>query len=112
MNAPRPAVCLLLLGIFLSALLSPMVQPPASPTALEDMTTPAQSSGTASVDEVPTWRVGDEWVYATGFDVATLIANSGVSASVSTLSGDTTMVIETIGLEPMNDAVLTLTSSN
>ena len=107
MNAPRPAVCLLLLGIFLSALLSPMVQPPASPTVFEDMTPPAHSSGTASVDEVPTWRVGDEWVYATGFDVATLIANSGVSASVSTLSGDTTMVIETIGLEPMNDAAAT-----
>ena len=107
MNASRSAVCLLLLGIFLSALLSPMVQPPASPTVLEDMTPPAHSSGTASVDEVPTWRVGDEWVYATGFDVATLIANSGVSASVSTLSGDTTMVIETIGLEPMNDAAAT-----
>ena len=54
--------------------------------------------------EVPTWRIGDEWVYETGFDVATLIANSGVSASVSTLSGDTKMEIESIGLEPMNDA--------
>ena len=104
MNAPRSAVCLLLLGIFFSALFSPMVQPLTPATALEEIDSPAQSSGTVSIDEVPTWRVGDRWVYATGFDVATLIANSGVSASVNTLSGDTTMEIETVGLEPMNDA--------
>ena len=64
----------------------------------------APSSGASAVDEVPTWRVGDTWVYDTGFDVANLIANAGVSASVSTLQGDTTMEVASIGLMTMNDA--------
>ena len=104
MNTSRAGPALLLLGLFLSALLAPMVQPPMENMALADQLSPATSSGSGSVDEVPTWRIGDEWVYDTGFDVATLIANSGVSASVSTLSGETKMEIESIGLEPMNDA--------
>jgi len=103
MNPSRAGPGLFLLALFLSALFVPMVQPPVADTALGALSAPSPSSGSVAVDEVPTWRVGDEWVYDTGFDVATLIANSGVSASVSTLSGDTTMEIESIGLEPMND---------
>ena len=48
-------------------------------------------------DDVPNWRIGDEWVYETGFDVAGLIAQANVSASVDTLTGDTT--VEVTGIE-------------
>ena len=40
--------------------------------------------------DVPTWRIGDEWVYETKFDVAQLIAQANVSASLNTLTGDPT----------------------
>ena len=47
------------------------------------------SQGTNSVVDVPTYRVGDEWVYETKFDVAQLLAQANVSASLNTLTGDT-----------------------
>jgi hypothetical protein len=43
--------------------------------------------------DVPTWRIGDEWVYETKFDVAQLIAQANVSASLNTLTGDTTYTL-------------------
>ena len=46
--------------------------------------------------DVPTWRIGDEWVYETKFDVAQLIAQANVSASLNTLTGDTTYTVEDI----------------
>lgn len=46
--------------------------------------------------DVPTWRVGDEWVYDTKFDVAQLIAQANVSASLNTLTGDTTYEVTDI----------------
>ncbi|MGY8754823.1 MAG: PKD domain-containing protein [Candidatus Poseidoniales archaeon] len=52
----------------------------------------ADDSG-ADVHETPAWRIGDEWVYETIFDVADLIAQSNTSASVNSLTGDTTMEV-------------------
>ena len=46
--------------------------------------------------DVPTWRIGDEWVYDTKFDVAQLIAQANVSASLNTLTGDTTYEVTDI----------------
>ena len=46
--------------------------------------------------DVPTWRIGDEWVYETKFDVASLIAQANVSATLNTLTGDTTYTVEDI----------------
>ena len=46
--------------------------------------------------DVPTWRIGDEWVYDTKFDVAQLIAQANVSASLNTLTGDTTYTVTDI----------------
>ena len=43
--------------------------------------------------DVPTWRIGDEWVYETKFDVAQLIAQANVSASLNTLTGDTSYTV-------------------
>ena len=45
------------------------------------------------VHDVPTWRIGDKWVYETQFDVAQLIQQANVSASLNTLTGDTTMEV-------------------
>ena len=88
-----------LLLLFVLAPLGPTVQ-----VELPEPLVSARSGGAPAVDEVPTWRVGDTWVYETGFDVANLIANAGVSASVSTLEGDTTMEVASVGLMTMNDA--------
>ncbi len=41
------------------------------------------------VYDVPTWRIGDEWVYETKFDVQQLITQANVSATLNTLTGDT-----------------------
>ena len=46
--------------------------------------------------DVPSWRVGDEWTYETRFDVAQLLAQANVSASLNTLTGDTDYEIEDI----------------
>ena len=35
------------------------------------------------VHDVPTWRIGDKWVYETQFDVAQLIQQGNVSASLT-----------------------------
>ena len=52
--------------------------------------------------DVPTWRIGDEWVYETKFDVAQLIAQANVSASLNTLTGDTTYTVEDILFVTLN----------
>lgn len=46
--------------------------------------------------DVPNWRIGDKWVYETGFDVANLIQQANVQASINTLSGDTEMEVTEI----------------
>ena len=62
-----------------------------------DETPPQQhSQGGNAVVDVPSWRVGDEWTYETRFDVAQLLAQANVSASLNTLTGDTDYEIEDI----------------
>ena len=55
------------------------------------------SSKASSGDvDAPSWRVGDSWVYSGFFDVAALIASSGQSSNVQTLTGDLTMWVSDI----------------
>ena len=63
--------------------------------------TVANTDHSASVDvhDVPTWRIGDKWVYETQFDVAGLIQQANVSASINTLTGDTEMEVADIRFE-------------
>ena len=57
---------------------------------LHDQTPSEQrTQGVNDVVDVPTYRVGDKWVYETKFDVAQLLAQANVSASLNTLTGDT-----------------------
>ena len=55
------------------------------------------SSGGSSVVDVPTYRVGDEWVYETQFDIAQLLAQANVSATLNDITGDTTNSVTDIG---------------
>jgi len=52
--------------------------------------------------DVPTWRIGDEWVYETKFDVAQLIAQANVSATLNTLTGDTAYTVDDILFTTVN----------
>lgn len=53
-----------------------------------------QSSGTLNGwPDVPNWRIGDKYTYETLFDVQQLIQQANVSASLNTLTGDTTYEI-------------------
>ena len=66
---------------------------------LEELETPNlkfSGENTTGVFDVPNWRIGDKWVYETGFDVNELIAQANVSASVDTLTGDTSVEVENI----------------
>ena len=44
------------------------------------------SEENAGVHDVPSWRIGDKWVYETLFDVATLIQQANVSASLNIIN--------------------------
>ena len=65
---------------------------------LEDVQTKF-SGETEGTHDVPTWRIGDKWVYETQFDVSALIQQANVSASLNTLTGDTTMEVVDIRFE-------------
>ena len=88
-----PAVALFLL-IAISSL-SPLIfsqqYDVSDPMELE-ISSPARAgaSGDPGVSDVPVWRIGDKWIYAGTFDPTALIVNSGVSASVGEINGDTT----------------------
>ncbi len=64
--------------------------------ALEELNSVEQTSKTTSSTDVPSWRIGDKWTYETQFDVAQLIAQANVSASLNTLTGDTIYEIDDI----------------
>ena len=49
----------------------------------------SSNTGTGGAVDVPTYRIGDEWVYETKFDIASLLAQANVSASLNALTGDT-----------------------
>ena len=79
-----PALTLVLL-LFVS------VQTPLFEGTLFEPQTPVQSSGQdPGVSDVPTWRVGDKWVYSGTFDPTLLVTNTGVQATVGEIYGDTT----------------------
>ena len=63
---------------------------------LEETNSKFSGTNSGEVYDVPNWRVGDKWVYETGFDVNELIAQANVSASIDTLVGDTSVEVEDI----------------
>jgi hypothetical protein len=63
---------------------------------LEDEEIIESSSKSTTTAEIASWRIGDKWTYETQFDVAQLIAQANVSASLNTLTGDTVYEVEDI----------------
>ncbi|MDB2367780.1 hypothetical protein N9V76_05020, partial [Candidatus Poseidoniales archaeon] len=63
---------------------------------LEDEELIESSSKSTTTAEIASWRIGDKWTYETQFDVAQLIAQANVSATLNTLTGDTVYEVEDI----------------
>ena len=63
---------------------------------LEDEELIESSSKSTTIAEIASWRIGDKWTYETQFDVAQLIAQANVSATLNTLTGDTVYEVEDI----------------
>ena len=82
-----------LVALFLTSLGMGVVE---SSIHLDETPTQQRSGGANGAVDVPNWRIGDEWVYETQFDVAQLIAQANISASLNTLTGDTVYEVEDI----------------
>ena len=92
MNRFRPVV-LGLIFLMLAAPLTGMVSHQSIALSESDA---RFAEGWDTDKDVPTWRIGDEWVYETKFDVAQLIAQANVTASLNTLTGDTTYTVNDV----------------
>ena len=66
--------------VLLLPLLTPMVQVTSAQ--------PLNGGSDPGVSDTPTWRIGDRWIYSGVFDPTVLITDSGVSASVGEIRGD------------------------
>jgi hypothetical protein len=74
---------------------------------LELTSTSYSTSNNSELSDVPTWRVGDKWVYSGLFDAEQLIKDNGVSASVGEIQGDAEMVvIEILTMQIENKSTL------
>ena len=102
-------------AISLMVLLCFSVQTPMLTVDFEHERTPARSAGSdPGVSDVPTWRVGDKWVYSGTFDPTLLVTDTGVEATVGEIYGDTTMEVLDISersVDNMSVLAYTLKSS-
>ena len=57
-------------------------------------------AGDPGVSDVPSWRIGDRWIYAGTFDPTVLVTDTGVDATVGEIQGDTTT--EVTGISTQN----------
>ena len=95
MAMDRRLVSLFLLFVFLQPIALNLLEPEHR---LRSDESPSESGrSTTSVVDIPNYRIGDTWVYDTDFDVSSLVQQSGVSASINTLDGDTTREVNNIG---------------
>jgi len=85
-------------SLFILALL--LLFPLTSVDFLED--DKRSDAAATGVYDVPTWRIGDKWIYDTQFDVIKLLQQANVSASVVTLTGDTTVSVTNILFMTLN----------
>ena len=93
---PR-VLTLLVLGLMLGFGQIPMIE---HHTQLVDEEKIHQSGADPGVTDLPTWRVGDKWIYSGTFDPSILITDTGVSANVGEIRGDSTAeVIDLLELE-------------
>ena len=102
----RTCQATLLIALFLASLGTGVVQ---SSFGLDESPTQQRSEGVSGVVDIPNYRIGDEWVYETQFDVAQLIAQANVSAQLNTLTGDTTNEVTDITYTTDTDGTTVLT---
>jgi hypothetical protein len=86
------AILLGLLFLFASAL--PLLE--SSLHLNDDQNVVHTQQGAVGIVDVPSYRINDKWVYETQFDVAQLLAQANVSASLNTLTGDTSNTVTDI----------------
>ena len=65
--------------------------------------------GAIGIVDVPTYRINDKWVYETQFDIAQLLAQANVSASLNALTGDTVNTVTDIVYETDETGQVVLT---
>jgi hypothetical protein len=72
------------------------VQPILLTSSLDDAPSVQFASEDPGVSDVPTWKVGDKWIYSGTFDPTKLVTDSGVQATVGEIYGDTTAEVMAI----------------
>jgi len=85
-------------SLFILALL--VLFPFTSVDFLEDDKRSAAAA--TGVYDVPSWRIGDEWIYETQFDVLKLLQQANVSATIVTLTGNTSVEVTDILFMTLN----------
>ncbi|MDA0925936.1 MAG: hypothetical protein O3C36_04765, partial [archaeon] len=88
------------LPLGLVALLLFSLVPTSHPTLEESQPVQQTQGQDPGVSDVPTWRIGDRWVYGGTFDPTILVTDTGVDATVGEIQGDTTT--EVIGITTQN----------
>ena len=72
------------------------MQPMLLTSTLDDTLSVQFTSGDPGVSDVPTWVIGDKWIYSGTFDPTKLVTDSGVQATVGEIYGDTTAEVMAI----------------
>jgi hypothetical protein len=88
----RLASPLMLVALLCLATTQPMLSQPL----LDKAESPQFSTENPGVSDVPTWKVGDKWIYSGTFDPTKLVTDSGVQATVGEIYGDTTVQVMAI----------------
>jgi hypothetical protein len=101
---------------FLLVLLLAMsyAHPMIHPASLEENVISQSSGQDPGVSDVPTWKIGDKWVYSGTFDPTKLVTDTGVQATVGEIYGDTTaevMAITERSVDNMSVLAYTLRTS-
>ena len=84
---------LLVLGLMIGFSQIPLLQ---HQSEFNDEPVIQRSGSDPGVTDLPSWRVGDKWIYSGTFDPSILITNTGVSASVGEIRGDATAEVTEI----------------
>ena len=88
------------LPVALVLLLMASLVPIQHPAALAHPSVHLSIAGDPGVSDVPTWRIGDRWIYSGTFDPTILVTDTGVDATVGEIQGDTTA--EVTGITTQN----------
>ena len=92
-----------LLPVALVLLLLLNLVPTEPQTTLAERTNHNVTMGDPGVSDVPTWRIGDRWIYSGTFDPTILVTDTGVEATVGEIQGDTTVEVTGISMQNVDN---------